>query len=106
MALLSTFTFTFAQSLASVALSGDTIFQNVVKYLLNPILQVITFTAFLYFLFGVMMFIWHKSKGGEGDDINNGKRHLVWGLFGLFIVFSINGILALLNSTVGGLFGN
>lgn len=96
--------FASAQGLISTTLSGEQVFQNVVKYVFNPVLQIATVVAFLYFLFGVMMFIWNKTKGGEGDDINNGKRHLVFGLLGLFIVFSINGILAILNNAVGGLF--
>lgn len=102
---ISSLGFSFAQGAQNgMVLSGETVYQNVIKYLFNPILQLITVTAFLYFLFGVMMFIWRKSNGGEGEDINDGKRHLVYGMVGLFIVFSINGILYILNTTVGGLF--
>ena len=99
------FAFAVSVTTAEVALTGDRFFQNIMTYLFNPILKIITVIAFLYFLYGVMIFIMNKSNDKAGTDINNGKAHLVYGLIGLFIIFSVNGILALLNNTIGGLFG-
>jgi hypothetical protein len=42
----------------------------------------------------------------DPDKKNTGKAHLLWGLVGLIIIFSVGGILAILNKTVGGMFSN
>ena len=79
----------------------DSVFQKVVLYLLNPVLQFVTVITILYFLYGIMMYIVQMNNPEKKED---GKRHLLWGSIGIFIILSINGILIMLNSAVGGMF--
>ena len=38
------------------------------------------------------------SNGGDGQD---GKRHVLWGLVGMFIMFSVWGIIGFISETIG-----
>ncbi|MDQ5962770.1 MAG: hypothetical protein QG653_577 [Patescibacteria group bacterium] len=97
LAIFSEVAFVFAE------ITGDQLFQNVMKAIFEPLLQLMIVIASLYFLFGVVKFIWAAREGKE-EDMNKGKLHLLWGTVGLFIMLSIGGILRLLNSSVGGMF--
>lgn len=83
--------------------SGDQLYQNVMKTLFEPLIQFAIFLAFLYFLYGGFMFVVNLHNQ-ETDKMNAGKRHLLWGTIGLFIMLSIGGILSLINTTLGGNF--
>jgi hypothetical protein len=48
-----------------------------------------------------MMFIYNFN---DPTKKNEGKSHLLWGLVGLFIIFSVGGILKMFNSVLGGMF--
>jgi hypothetical protein len=37
------------------------------------------------------------------QDKNTGKQHLLWGTIGLFIIFSVGGILGIFSSMFGAL---
>ena len=87
-----------------VTSGANKVYGNLLEYLLNPLLKFGMVIAFIYFLFGVFKYILAMSNGGTNDEINNGKNHLLWGLVGLFIIFSISGITSLLSTVVGGWF--
>ena len=40
----------------------------------------------------------------DAEKMNTGKRHLIYGTIGLFIILSVGGILELFNSVLGGMF--
>lgn len=100
---------TFSAGMNSSILSAEEVFNNVIVYLINPLLKLVIVITFLYFLYGMLRYIFAMSNGGKDEEINNGKRHMLWGLVGLFIIFSINGIMSLLSSatesTIGSIFG-
>ena len=82
-------------------LDGESVLQGIISGIFNPLYQVVAAGAFVYFLYGVFRFI---------VDLNNpekktqGKNHLLLGLVGLFIIFSIGGLLPILNGILGGMF--
>ncbi len=82
-------------------MDGETLFRNIVIGFVNPIYQLVVVCAFMYFLYGAAKFIYDLN---DPDKKNNGKSHLLWGLVGLFIVFSVGGIIPLFNSLFGGFF--
>ncbi len=86
-----------------LAVTGDQLYQNVMKTLFEPLIQFAIFLAFLYFLYGGFMFVVNLYNQ-DADKMNAGKRHLLWGTIGLFIMLSIGGILSLINTTLGGNF--
>ena len=88
-------------ALTGTILSGETIFQNVVTNVLSPLYQLVAAIAFVYFLYGVAKFVFDLN---DPEKKNFGKSHLFWGLIGIFIIFSIGGILPFLNGILGGMF--
>jgi hypothetical protein len=81
--------------------NGNIILQNTVTYLFNPLYQLVTGIAIVYFLFGVAKFIYDLN---DPEKKLVGKSHLLWGMVGLFIILSIGGILPGINSLIGGMF--
>lgn len=82
-------------------MDGEKILENVVTEVLSPLYQVVVGVAFLYFLYGIVMFIINMN---DPDKKNTGKQHLLWGTVGLFIILSVGGILQLFNSIFDGMF--
>ena len=82
-------------------ITGETAFQNFTTYLISPLYQLAAVCAFLYFLYGAFKFIVDLN---DPTKKNTGKSHLLWGLVGLFIIFSLGGLLPILNKLIGGMF--
>ena len=85
----------------STSLNPDEVLGNVVTAIFSPLYQLAVAVAVIYFLFGVFRFIVDMN---DPERKNVGKEHLLWGTIGLFIIFSVGGILRLYNDIFGGLF--
>jgi hypothetical protein len=71
---------------------------KVSQVIINPAIQILFLLALLYFLWGVFNFV----KGSDADDTREtGKRHMIWGIFGMFIMISAYGILNFIIGSVG-----
>lgn len=68
---------------------------TIIDQLINPLIWFGLVIATLVFLWGVVQFIIANGSGDE-EGFNTGKKHLVWGLIGLFIMLSAKGILAVI----------
>lgn len=66
----------------------------------DPLVKLLLAAAVLYFVVGVFNFIKSKTSG-DTVDIGQGKRHVLWGIIGIFIMISVWGIIAILRNTVG-----
>ena len=66
--------------------------------ILTPIATLLIAIAVLYFVWGVFEFI---QGAGNDEARKKGKQHMIWGVFGLFIMISVVGILKLICSTLG-----
>ena len=69
-----------------------------VVVIVNPLITLLFALALLLFFYGLLIFMNDISNGGEGKD---GKQHMLWGIIGITIMFSVGGILNLLTNTVG-----
>ncbi len=71
-------------------------------YIVNPLLLLLFAVGLLVFIFGVVEFLFNLNVGGggEGTNKNNGKQHMLWGVFGMFVMASALAILNLLQGTV------
>lgn len=54
--------------------------------------------AFVFFLIGMLRFFYSQSD----EDRTKGKQHMVWGLVGLVVLFSVWGLVKLLLSILPG----
>ena len=80
--------------------NADTILQRMTAEIFSPLYQLVVALAFVYFLYGAAMFIYNLRNPSEK---NTGKQHLLWGMVGLFIIFSVGGVLNLFGDIFGSL---
>ena len=84
-------------------MTGDQILENTIREVFVPLYQLVIAAGIIYFLFGAVIFI---ANLDDPEKKKKGQQHLLWGLIGLFIIFSIGGILKFMNQALGGMFGN
>ena len=65
-------------------------------YVINPVLLVLAAAGLLYFVWGLVQFLLALNQGGKTDE---GKQHMIWGVVGMVIMFSVVGIISLINNT-------
>lgn len=66
--------------------------------ILNPILKLIFLIALIVFIWGVFGYLKDSDSDSERET---GRRHMIWGLFGMFIMISVYGIMTVIMNTVG-----
>jgi hypothetical protein len=75
-----------------------TFMQSVTSEIINPIIGIIFAVALLYFLWGLMTFIF---AAGDTSKMTEGKQHMLWGTIGMVVMISVGAILALGLATIG-----
>ena len=58
--------------------------------IINPILALLFTAGMLYFLWGGLQFILAAEEPGKRAE---GKQHMLWGVIGMFVMFSVYAIL-------------
>jgi hypothetical protein len=76
------------------------LFNALIANIINPMLLLVTGAAFLVFIWGVVEFLIGISKGQSSDT---GKQHMIWGVFGLFVIICSYAILEVIQQTVAAL---
>ena len=66
--------------------------------IVNPLIGLLIAMAVVWFIWGLVQFIW-GAQSEEGRE--TGKRNMIWGIFGLFVMIAVFGILSLLLNTFG-----
>lgn len=88
-------TIAYAQSAGGKSIP---LLDNLVKNVLNPVVGLMLSVAVIVFLYGIVEFL------GSGENISKneeGKRHMVWGIVGIFIMVAVNGIMRVICGTIG-----
>ena len=67
---------------------------NIKVYILNPIIGFMFAVAVVMFIYGIVEYIW--SADNE-DKVAVGKKHMIWGIIGIFVMIGVYGILNLLS---------
>lgn len=68
------------------------------RFILNPLIGLLFFVALLVFLWGVFRFV---ANASSEDARETGKRNMMWGILGMFIMVSVYGIIRLVLGTFG-----
>jgi phosphotransferase system glucose/maltose/N-acetylglucosamine-specific IIC component len=74
------------------------LFQSIITVIVNPLVIFLSALAIMLFLWGLLQFM-ANAGGEEGSEM--GKRHMVNGLIGLFIMISVYGIMRVITNTFG-----
>jgi Type IV secretion system pilin len=77
----------------------ETIILNIYEYILNPVIQAGFAVALIVFLWGCLQFIIYKQQG-DSSKIADLKKHMIYGVLGMFIMASVFGILQVIANTV------
>lgn len=72
-------------------------FLRQVSDIVNSSIPVLITLALLYFLWGLVMFIQKSGEGGAEE----GRDKMLWGVIGLFVILSVWGLVALVQSLTG-----
>jgi hypothetical protein len=78
------------------------LFNSVINNIITPVYQLIVGCTLVYFLGAAAFYIWQSDND---EARSNAKQHLLWGGIGLFMMFSVGGILAFIDKLLGGAFG-
>lgn len=79
-------------------MKSDQIINNLLSNVIQPFVYLLFAIAFLVFFWGIFQMI----KGADNEtELSDGKRHLLWGLVGLLIMFGAEGILIIIKNTFG-----
>lgn len=74
------------------------ILSNINQIIINPIIIILFAVAFIFFIYGVFEYLW-KSQS-DPAKIKEGRSHMGWGLFGMFIMISVFGLFKFLINSV------
>ncbi len=68
------------------------------QVIINPIILLLFSVAVIYFLWGVFKYV----KDSESSDARaEGRQHMIYGVFGMFIMISVFGIINIVLNTIG-----
>jgi len=67
---------------------------NIKAYILNPIIGFMFAVAVVMFIYGIVEYIW--SADNE-EKIAVGKKHMIYGIIGIFVMIGVYGILNILS---------
>jgi heme A synthase len=65
--------------------------------ILNPLIGLMFVIAVAVFIWGIVEFIWNA---GNEEKRTSGKKHIIWGLVGLFIMLAVGAIIEIINNFV------
>ena len=69
-----------------------------VTVIVDPLVILVFALALLLFFWGLLSMMIAVSNG---EDTATGKRHMLWGIVGMLIMFSVGGIINLINNSIG-----
>lgn len=95
---LSGFQVLLAAPAPSAAAQTHSFFGDLFDGLVTPLIGLVSMLALVYFLFGIVRFFADMDQSEESRS--KLKRHMIWGLLGLFMIFSIGGIMSLISSFI------
>ncbi len=78
--------------------TADSLLASIKAEILQPIIYLLVGLAVIFFLWGMFEFIQNADNSSKRED---GYKHMIYGVIGLVIIFSVNGIIALITSTLG-----
>ncbi len=73
---------------------------NLAQYVINPILLLLFAAGMVVFVWGLVEYLYALNV--KGEQTAEGKKHMLWGMVGMFIMAAALTIIKIINNTVGG----
>jgi hypothetical protein len=74
------------------------ILNNLITFIVNPIIYLIIGLAVIYFLYGVLKFVRNAEDPAKRVE---GASHILWGVVGIAIMFSVFAFIRVIQNTIG-----
>ena len=75
-----------------------TLMGSINNVIINPLIYFLFALALVYFLYGLMKYL----LSPDNEELrSSSKSHMLWGIFGMFIMIAVFGIMNLILKTVG-----
>jgi hypothetical protein len=71
---------------------------KIAQYILNPVIVLGFTVATIVLFYGIVQMIWKADSAG---DLKTNRKSVMYGVVGLFIMFSVYGILRVVLATFG-----
>jgi hypothetical protein len=68
---------------------------KIATFILNPVIVLGFVVATIFLFYSIVQLIW----GADGNDLPKKKEAVIWGVVGLFIMFSVYGIITVVLRT-------
>ncbi len=82
----------------------DATFQSIIgkvlSTMLNPLIPILIGLALVVFFFGLFKYV--KTGFGDKNEVEGSKSLMLWGIIILFVMFSVWGLVAILQGTFFG----
>jgi hypothetical protein len=78
----------------------DTFVNKIATNIIDPAMVLLGIVAFILFAFGVVEMIWN---GGDQEKRATGRRHMIWGIVGMVIIFGAKAIVDFMSATVNSI---
>lgn len=88
----------FTPQIAYAADDIASLMSKVNKVIINPLITFLFVLAFVIFIYGLVEFLGNRDNQ---EAQTKGKSHMLWGVIGVFIMFSVFGIMTLLINVFG-----
>lgn len=77
-------------------MEGSELLGRFIDYIIDPAMYLLFAAGFFLFVWGLVQFLWNLNEGAHRED---GINHMKWGIIGMFVMVSVQGILMLINNT-------
>lgn len=74
------------------------IINNIIAYIVNPVVYLLVGLAVIYFLYGVFNFVRNAEDPAKRVE---GANHILWGVVGIAIMFSVFVFMHIIKNTIG-----
>ena len=91
-----------AASCYRMGMTLDTFITGLQEQIIDPAITVLALAAFVLFVYGVVEFIRSAEKP---DAQETGKRHMIWAIIGLAILFGAKAIVTIIGNLAGTILG-
>lgn len=99
---VTSYLFLFLLPLLALALTSTELLNNISSFVINPIIFVLFAAAFLVFIWGLVQFVGNLDNE---EARSQGVQHMIWGIVGMVVMVSVNGIIAIIANTVTAIGG-
>lgn len=85
-------------------LDSKTLADNLTRVIVNPLIALFFAAGLVLFVWGIIEFLVSSSGSGDVGKKEDGKRHMLWGILGMFVMAASYTIIKLIDNSVGSNF--